>query len=133
MAEETLVKENLTEDMIRLGAELTRKLDAANWPVKASLWLFNSENNTWRLILASPQAATSGPKGAYEVVQSALSNLPGRSLTLKDIVVVTPQDPLIQSFQSALQTGPDIKGLRFSRNTINGHFIDDAYIYRINL
>lgn len=36
MAEATLVKEVLTDDMIAAGAAVTRTLDAAGWPIVAS-------------------------------------------------------------------------------------------------
>ena len=58
MAQDTVVKEPLTEAMIRAGAELTRRLDELRWPVFASLWLYLSEGNQWRLMLASPLVAS---------------------------------------------------------------------------
>ncbi|KPA13711.1 hypothetical protein MHK_006079, partial [Candidatus Magnetomorum sp. HK-1] len=30
-------------------------------------------------------------------------------------------------------TGKKITGIRLSKNTINGTFIDDSYVYRINI
>ncbi len=40
MAEETLVKEILTKEMIQAGADLIRRLDEAHLEVNASLWLY---------------------------------------------------------------------------------------------
>lgn len=40
MAENVLVKEILTEPMIKAGAELIHILDQMNWPVTASLWFY---------------------------------------------------------------------------------------------
>ena len=40
MAEETVVKEMLTQEMIQAGAEITRRLDEAHLEVRASLWLY---------------------------------------------------------------------------------------------
>ncbi len=132
MAEETLVKEILTQEMIRLGADLTRRLDHLGWPVVASLWLFDSQRNSWRLVLASPRANTAGPREAYQSVQSALTDLNTTSLSLNDIVVVAPEDPLIRLLASVIKVQPGLSGLRFSRNVIDGHFIDDTYVYRMN-
>jgi hypothetical protein len=61
MAEETLVKEMLTDEMKKAGAELTRKLDEAKWPVTASFWYFVSDDNQWKLIVASPKLESEGP------------------------------------------------------------------------
>jgi len=33
--------------------------------------------------------------------------------------------------RKVIGTGGSIQGIRFSQNAINGHFIEDAYIYRI--
>ena len=133
MVEEILVKESLTEAMIAAGAELTRRLDETHWPVDASLWLYIPDNNQWRFVVASPTIATEGPKKGYKRVQDALSQLEKMSaaLSLQNISVVEPDDPLIKLLRTAIGTGDEITGVRFSRNVIDGHFIDDAYIYRI--
>ena len=132
MAEETLVKEVLTDSMKRGGEELTRKLDEAKWPVVASFWYFVREHNRWNLILASPKVLSDGPKASYAAVNRTLSALRDH-FSLESITVVPPTHDLVRTLASAVQTdsGPAISGIRFSNNTINGHFIDDAYLYRM--
>lgn len=132
MAEETLVKEQLTEEMIRAGDALTRQLDRVGWPVFASLWLFEPDDNEWKLMLASPTVTEGGPKAAYDAVSRALSALHEHLTSLKHIRVVEPNHPVVRLLASAVSTGPVITGIRFSKNTINGRFIDDAYLYRVN-
>ena len=134
MAQDSVVKELLTERMIQAGAELTRQLDARSWPVRASLWVFISEGNQWKLLLASPRVKIDGPKKSYEIVQSALAETPvaGGTIMLSDIAVTDPEDPLLGLLRVAITTGPTLSGIRFAGNVINGHFIDDAYIYRIS-
>jgi hypothetical protein len=131
MAEEPLVKETLTDAMKRGGAELTRKLDEAKWPVVASFWYFVPEDNQWKLILASPKVVSDGPKNSYEAISRALSTLREYFGSLEYISVVPPSHELVRTLASAIQTGRTISGIRFSKNTINGRFIDDAYLYRI--
>ena len=130
MAEETLVKEALTDQMITAGAELTERLDRAQWPVVASLWLFDSENNHWRLVLASPAVNQDGPRESYRHVSNALREM-NTGVQLENVSVVSPEDPVVQVFRSAYRTGRDIEGRRVFRSAINGHFVDDAYLYRI--
>lgn len=134
MAEDTLVKDVLTDAMIQTGTELTRKLDDVQWPVIASFWLYLPELNTWKLVLASPVVGLSGPRRAYESIQMALAALPkGRAqLALSDIEAVEPTHYLVSLLKSAVNTGPTINGIRFTRNMINGQFIHDAYIYRVS-
>jgi len=131
MAEEPLVKETLTDDMKKAGADLTRTLDEAKWPVVASFWLFSPEENEWKFFLASPKLVSDGPKNAYEAIARALSNLREHFPTLEYISVVAPNHELVRTLSSAIQTGSTITGIRFSKNTINGRFIDDAYLYRL--
>jgi len=133
MAEEVVVKEVLTKEMIEAGAELTRLLDQTPLVVSASLWLYIPESNIWRLIIVSPEVETSGPRKVYQKIQPVLSQILEEkpSISLKDISVVENGNPLIALLRMAIRTGDDISGIRFSKNTISGHFIEDAYIYRM--
>ena len=133
MAQDGVVKEPLTEAMIRAGAELTRKLDEQGWPVVASLWWYRSEPNRWRLVLASPLVVSEGSWKSYEIVQAALAATPAVEgvLALSDVSVTEPTDPLIALLRAAARTEAMVEGLRFTRTVINGRFIDDAYIYRV--
>ena len=133
MAENGVVKEPLTKAMIHAGAELTKKLDELQWPVHASLWLYESEGNQWKLLLASPRVTADGPKRSYEVIQTALAAIPNSkgAIALSDIGVTDPDNPLIALLGMSIGTSPTVRGIRFKRNAINGHFIEDAYIYRV--
>ena len=133
MATEVVVRQNLSEEMISAGAELTRRLDEAQFIVSASLWLYVPETNAWRLVIGSPEVRTRGPRWAYKKVQSMLSKLPEEQtkISLKDVTVLDSKDPLITLLKVAIKTGNGISGIRLTRNVINGTAIEDAYIYRV--
>ncbi len=133
MDKEILVGNILTQDMIDEGAELTEHLDKANLAVRAALWLYLADSNTWRLIFALPEVRIDGPKKVYKKVQKVLKKIPEDqpSIALRNITVMDNLDPLINLLKIALKTGPGISGIRFSKNTINGQLIEDAYIYRL--
>jgi hypothetical protein len=131
MAEEILLKETLTEEMKSLGASLTRALDEAGWPVVASFWYFEDDFNRWKLYLASSRVNTDGKKEAYGAVINALKALHQSRASLSDLTVVAPDDPLVRSLASAIQTGWTISGIPFSRQAINGSIFEDAYVYRV--
>jgi hypothetical protein len=130
MADETMVKETLSEEMIAAGAELTKSLDRARWPVVAAFWLFESETNHWRLVLASPAVSEEGPREAYRHVSEAL-HATRPALPLESVSVVPSDHPIVRAFRSAYGTGRGLEGRRVFRSAIDGHFVDDAYVYRV--
>ncbi len=120
--------------MIRDGAALVQKLDETGSRASAALWFYFTDANAWRLLIASPEVATKGPRKAYVAAQQALAALPveDRTLTLEDISMIPPDHPLLALLRMLVSTGPGIGRLRFSKNVINGQFIDDALIYRMS-
>jgi hypothetical protein len=133
MAEEPLVKEPLTGEMINAGMELTRRLDEANWPVVASFWYFVPEQNQWKLIFASPRLLSDGPAQAFQAIRRASAELREQFPSLKQIVIAPPDDEVVWTLGLAIDTEWTISGIRFSQNTVNGRFIEDAYLYRVAL
>ena len=133
MVTEMVVKESLSNELIRAGKSLTLLLDENQFNVSASLWFYMSDINNWRFIVASSEVSSKGIKSAYEHVQQIISTIPENQpkITLKDISLFSPLDPLISLLKIAIKTGDGISGIRFSQNMINGILIDDAYIYRL--
>lgn len=124
-----MVKEQLTDEMIEAGARLTAQLDEAGVPIVAALWLFQPEINEWRLLFASPEVGTQGPRAVYAKVRQALDGAGDPRLPLSNIGVTDTDDDLVRLLK-AIRTGPGIARIRFSKNVLEGHFIDDALIYR---
>ena len=117
---------------IPVGRRITEALDSAAIPLTASLWFFDPDASEWRLIVASPQVDEIGPLKMYGLIQKVLKKLINQiDLPLRKISAVSPNDPLIRLLRSAVKTGTGISGIRFTHNTINGVFVEDAYIYRL--
>jgi len=133
MAENTVVKEQLTDEMIEAGAELTRKLDESGLLTSAVLWLFASDVNEWRLLFASSEVSTQGPRKIYERIRLASKELGDKASAapLSVIGLLDENAELVKVLRIAISTGPGINRIRFSKNVINGHFIEDALIYRV--
>ncbi len=133
MAQELLVGEQLTPDMIKSGELLVAALDKLNLLVKGAFWLLLPDQHVWRLIIASPEVRLHGPKAVYRKIVAALQKLPDEVTTIgtKDISVVEDKNPLVLRLRSAVSTGPGISGIRFSKNVIDGELIEDAYLYRV--
>ncbi len=131
MAEDTMATEQLTDRMIEAGASLTAKLDSSGLPVVAALWFLLPEVNEWRLFFASPEVSTQGPRSVYQKIQTAIDELGSdEGIPLSMIGVLDADADLVRLMKAAVRTGSGIAQIRFSKNVINGHFIDDALIYR---
>jgi hypothetical protein len=125
-------KPTLVDADMKAGEALLSRLDDIKFNVKAALWFYVQESEEWRLIIASPIVDKDGPKKAYEKVQSQLQELDGGyKLSLRNISLVSPGDKLIKALESVIKTGKSISHIRFTRNVVNGLFIEDAYIYRL--
>lgn len=139
MGEKMYVKESLEREMIDSGRILLEELDREKMHVKAALWLYFEDSESWRLILALPQVGRMGPKILYEKIQKLFKKLRkehrndfSEKLYLGNVAIVLPDHPIVELLSSVIHTGSGIGGVRFSKNTINGTYIEDAYIYRLN-
>lgn len=118
--------------MIDAGAELTMKLDEMGVPVIAAFWLFDPELNEWRLLFASPDVSSRGPREVYHKIQQAINDLGPKAavVPLSVIGVLDAHADLVRLLKAAVRTGPGVSRIRFSKDVIAGHFIDDVLIYR---
>jgi hypothetical protein len=122
----------LVEARIKAGERVIGRLDKANFPVTAAFWYLDDEEGDWRLVIASPVVDMQGPKAAYSLIHRAQkAGLRLAILSVNEIKAVGVRDPIVRLLSSAIATGPGIVGIRFSKNVINGTYIEDAYIYRL--
>jgi len=129
-----MVKEQLTSEMIQLGKDVLHRLDDTALDVRSALWFYLEDSEKWRLFLATPQVRVEGPKKVYQQVKRVLSQIESEStgIDLKDISVVEDNHSIIKIISGAIGQVPGVSEVRFSRNTIHGHYIEDALIYRLN-
>jgi hypothetical protein len=122
----------LVDTDLEAGKALLSNLEKGRFKVKAAFWFYLSDSNEWRLIFALPLVDRIGPQAAYEKMQSQLQKLdPKYNLALQNISIVSPKENLIMLLKKVIPIGPKSSGIRFTRNTINNVFIEDAYIYRM--
>jgi len=135
VAEEVLVSESISRDMISAGDRLARHLVASELPIDGLLWLYVPESHSWRFVVASPEVSTLGPKNVYQRIRAIIEQIPpsdAQVVSWDDIFVVDTKDPFIQLMRQALHTGEGVSGTRLSRNVVKGVLIEDAYVYRLS-
>lgn len=120
----------LVDKYINDGKALLKSLDSKKFPVNAAMWFYDENSDSWKYVISSPKVDEEGPLKVYQDIQSYLGNK--SDISLKDISVVSPNNNLMLMLKKAINTGKTaISGIRFSNNTINNYFIEDAYIYRM--
>jgi hypothetical protein len=125
-------KKILVETNIEEGKKLVNALDRSKFTVSGALWFYYSKLNEWRLLLVSPLVDVIGPSKAYTIIQNVIQDLRPSSISIINISVLSPKNNLIQLLRVALRTEPKaISQIRFTSNTINNIFIEDALIYRL--
>lgn len=123
----------LVDKDIEDGKRLIKALDKSDFPVDGALWFYFTTSDEWRLLLVSPLVDEKGPKEVYASIQLVMAKLKlPLGILLKRISVLSPKSELIQLLRMAISTGPGISEIRFTRNTINNVFIEDALIYRLS-
>ncbi|GAW97465.1 MULTISPECIES: hypothetical protein [Colwellia] len=133
MAKDILVTEVLSEKMTKSGAQLIHRLDKLDSEVKSAFWLFYPDEKSWKLIIASPLVGKHGPREFYKRVVSSNKDASKNEniVSLNDVGVANIDHPIVQLMKFVIGTGEnDVSEIRFSRNTINGTFIEDCLIYR---
>lgn len=135
MVEKVAVAQDLSPEMVKAGERLLAEFDRRQVPVSGMLWWYQAEPEIWRLIVVMPEVKSRGPILAYQKVQSILPDMPQDqpTLGLENISVWDAEDSIISLMRKAVRIGGrGAGGVRFSRNSIDGVYIDDAYIYRLD-
>lgn len=131
MDKELLVGRTLFPEMIEAGELLVNAIEASPLHLCAALWFQESLDANWRLIFAFPEVRLEGPKSVYKKVRSISKKLPPfeQKIRSEDISVVDDKDRFISIFKSIIRV--DGGSVRFSKNFINGLYVEDAYIYKM--
>lgn len=135
MAQEILVGRFLTEEMIKSGGQLLRKLDEAQMPITHALWFFYSEQSKWQLLFSCPIYEQMGPKAIFRIIneQNSTFSKDDYVVPLNSIGLLSVNNSLLQVLNMLIATEPkSISNIRMTNNAVNGIYLEDMYIYRSN-
>lgn len=124
MAEDTLVKDVLSGDMIAAGQALTNTLEQRGFPFVAVFWLYDWENNRWNLVVASPlfdTAWTAAHKAVHDAVKASTPEVDRWLLRL-----FSDTDRNVRSLVELADEGLKLDGRRH-----RGRVVEDSYVYRV--
>lgn len=118
---------------IEEGKKLLRKLDQSGLPVVGAFWYYMEGPETYRLVIVTPYYEKHGPKKTYEKIQEAIRDKETDiNLAWDAVSAIGPGNQLYKSLRTIKDSYPDIAGSRLTGNVVNGTYIEDAYLYRIN-
>lgn len=123
-------KAPLVEPDYRTGVEFLDALDNANLDVKVALWVYPTEYEEWRLLLASPvlDANFSEQYGlifdGFGAAGIPISHQPS-------LLVLKMSDPAVKELRRTYRKLKDAEGTRIGPQSFGGRFIEDGIIYRI--
>ena len=128
-----MVEAILTDKMIESGAELVRRLEESKMEFDAAFWLYSSDREAWRLVIAHPELGEIGPRKLYRHIQKVMMKFKDEisEVALADVTLFMPGNPIVTAIRKAMRINPDISGTRLTNTGINGTLIEGAYIYRV--
>jgi hypothetical protein len=121
--------ELLVDDRIEDGRELLAQLAVTGFDITVAFWVRTSDEDLWFLYIASSAVARGSIGDAYGIVYSALSRLPNPSITLSDIKLVRPENPIAAAAKAVLDRYAAKIPTRYKGDWLGELAIEEAYIY----
>lgn len=129
MADETLVKDPLTDEMISDGEELTCRVVDAGWGVAAAFWLFFTDSLRWNLVLGIDEVPEKGSLEIYKAIRTDLDARPLRGVEVSELMILQPDHPLVKRMKSYAGKSGGTSPVRIKQAVLDNVFVEDALIY----
>jgi len=121
-------KATLVDHDRKIGSHVISLLAANGIAVQEAFWVYVSQVEEWRLMLASPFVDQKGTRQTYVAVSNILNKSPLISeIPVRRISVLSPRDPVLQRVKSAL--GIPTRAALSPSSPIGQYVLDDAFIY----
>ena len=124
-----MYKTILVKELIEDGEKLMQELDRQHFPITAAFWYDSAERQEWNLYIVSEVAHEPGLREAIRRVREALATLNGVSLSLDDIVILSPQRMQFQDLRKTIE-GVSQMSVTGERVNLERVPMQDAYVYR---
>ena len=118
---------------VSAAQRLTRLLDASGIPPRAVVWAYESDRRAWRLWIVPP-AGLSDKREFYlrlaDVFAANASALVG--FDLGEVQFVRDDHPAIRGLAKMFRL-PGVNDAYVSDNVLNGYYLPDAIVIRVDL
>jgi hypothetical protein len=126
-----MAENQLVDADIKAGQDFIQLLDANGFDVKAAAWIYYPDIEGWKLLIGSPRATKDLSAAYYDaaVLISADKGL-DEQLDLARVKIVKPDEAFLDALGKVVRV-EGLSTVRFTHNTFNGVYIDDALVYRL--
>jgi hypothetical protein len=126
VVENTLV----TEDIDAAG-RLVTFLDEHGLRVRAALWLYDSDAERWRFVIAFQESRKDVTSFYLDVAKATAKAGADDLLDLSRVDIVDSERSIFTALKGVIAVEGNSR-VRFSKNRINGIYLEDALIYRLS-
>jgi hypothetical protein len=121
-----MVETSLVGPDIAVGEAVLAALDAAKFPVTVALWLRETEEDKWELVLSTPRYREDDIY--LQAILAIRSRVPIVDFPIR---IESNLRPLIKALRLKQKLGLSLEGRRLGPQALGGVWVRDAYVYRI--
>jgi hypothetical protein len=129
-----MASEYLVRSEIDAGLNLIKALDSGKFGVAAALWLYKSETERWRMVIAyrgDEAELREKHLQATMIARQWRADHPDEPiLDLARVSIVSADDPLIQGLKPVGKVD-GLHEMRVSHRLVSGIYVEDAIIHRL--
>lgn len=119
----------LVEEQIDAGKSLISLLIREGFDVRAAAWVKPSEDDRWLLYLVSKEVDDRGLSAAYRAVHPVLRKLDAPWISLTDLKLISPSNPVATDILGINQKYPGRLSTRTRQPHLGGMSTDEALVY----
>jgi hypothetical protein len=124
-------QDELVEFQIEGGRKVIDQLARDGLEVHAAAWIKTVEDGSWMLYVATPLVEASGLKEAYRFLHGSLQRVRGNPISLSDISMVGPADPIAKAVSNILDRHPGRIASHYTGKQLGDSMIEGAYVYPV--
>ena len=127
-----MVESALVNEDVEAARRLVSFLDENGYPVKAALWLYQSEAERWRFVISFRESRADVTTFYRDIAN--LINEKGQAdglLDLYKVDVVDAERSVVGPLSKVIRVD-GLSNVRFTNNRVNGVFLEDALIFRLS-
>jgi hypothetical protein len=121
--------ELLVDDQVDEGKSLITGLVDDGFDVSVAFWVKTSEEGFWFLYIGSTSMRTMSLADAYRAVYGVIRRIPSTRLSLSNVKLVDPDNPIAKSAREIRDRYPARLPSRYHGRRLGNMTIEEAYLY----